>query len=328
MAGLNAAPGQPAVETVDLTRRFGDFTAVDGVTFQVEAGEVFGFLGPNGSGKTTTIRMLCGILPPTSGEARVLGLDVVRDAARIKHQIGYMSQRFALYNDLTVRENLAFYASVYGVSGSEQGRRISTMLDRFDLTSATHAIVNDLPSGLRQRVAFAAAALHEPAILFLDEPTAAVDPSARRGFWDMIYDVAAGGTTVFVTTHYMDEAEYCHRLAFMSRGRLIANDTPSAIRHSLGADVVEVDARPPAVALDAVVAQPWVRAATLRGTLLHVILQPGTPQGQLRDCLVAAGVEIRTVEPATPSLEDAFVTLMTDVTQRPEPSDTRLLSGA
>jgi len=301
-----------AVETVELTKRFGDFTAVDHVTFDVESGEVFGFLGPNGSGKTTTIRMLCGIIAPTSGSARVLGLDVVNDSERIKHEIGYMSQKFALYNDLTVRENLSFYARVYGVPRAERGARIDAMLDRFDLASTHHTLVNALPGGLRQRVAFAAAAIHRPSILFLDEPTAAVDPAARRGFWDMIYDTAAGGTTIFVTTHYMDEAEYCHRLAFMSRGRLIAYDSPAAIRQSLGADMVEVDATPAALALDAVVGQPWVRAATLMGARLHVMLQPGVNHDRVRDHLTSAGVTVHSVEPAIPSLEDAFVTLMTD----------------
>ncbi len=300
-----------AVEAVDLTRRFGSFIAVDSVSFAVEPGEVFGFLGPNGSGKTTTIRMLCGILPPTSGSAQVLGLDIVRDAQRIKRLIGYMSQRFALYNDLTVSENLAFYARVYGIPRAEQGPRTAAMLARFDLTAAARTLVADLPSGLRQRVAFAAAALHQPAILFLDEPTAAVDPAARRGFWDMIYEVAGTGTTVFVTTHYMDEAEYCHRLAFMSRGRLIACDTPAGIRELLGADMVEVDCAPPAPALDALVGQPWVRAATLMGARLHVVLQPGAPPTRIEEALRGAGVAVHAVHTATPSLEDAFVTLMT-----------------
>ena len=299
---------------MDLTRRFGDFIAVNAVNFRVEPGEVFGFLGPNGSGKTTTIRMLCGILPPTAGSATVLGLDIVRDAAHIKRQIGYMSQRFALYNDLTVAENLTFYARVYGVPRAEQVSRITAMLDRFDLRPASRTLVGALPSGLRQRVAFAAAALHQPAILFLDEPTASVDPAARRGFWDMIYDVAAGGTTVFVTTHYMDEAEYCHRLAFMSRGSLIACDSPAAIRHSLGSDMVEVDCAPPARALDHLVGQPWVRAATLMGARLHVVLQPGTPRDLLTTTLQDARVNVRSVEPTLPSLEDAFVTLMTSPT--------------
>ena len=306
--------GEAAVEAVDLTRRFGDFVAVDRVNFRVEPGEVFGFLGPNGSGKTTTIRMLCGILPPTSGAATVLGLDIGRDAGRIKRLIGYMSQRFALYNDLTVVENLAFYGRVYGVPAAEQAGRIAAMLDRFDLAAQRRVLVGALPGGLRQRLAFAAAALHQPAILFLDEPTASVDPAARRGFWDMIYDVAASGTTVFVTTHYMDEAEYCHRLAFMSRGRLIACDSPAAIRHSLGSDMVEVDCAPPARALDLLVGQPWVRAATLMGVRLHVVLQPDAPRDLIRTTLEEAGVAVRSVEPTLPSLEDAFVTLMTSPT--------------
>ena len=302
----------PAVEAVELTRCFDSFTAVDHITFAVEPGEVFGFLGPNGSGKTTTIRMLCGIIPPTSGSATVRGLDIVRDASAIKAQIGYMSQRFALYNDLTVRENLAFYARVYGVPRREQASRISQMLDHFDLADEAASLVDGLPSGKRQRVAFVAAALHQPSILFLDEPTAAVDPAARRSFWDMIYEVAAGGATVFVTTHYMDEAEYCHRLAFMNRGRLIACDSPAAIRHSLGGAMLEVDCSAPAVALDRLVGQAWVRAATLMGPRLHIVLQPDASPNLITTTLADAGIAIHALAPATPSLEDAFVTLMTE----------------
>jgi ABC-2 type transport system ATP-binding protein len=241
----------------------------------------------------------------------------VRDAARIKQQIGYMSQKFALYNDLTVRENLAFYARVYGVPTREMAARIAAMLGRFDLSGESATIVNALPGGKRQRVAFAAAAIHQPSILFLDEPTAAVDPAARRAFWDMIYDTAARGTTVFVTTHYMDEAEYCHRLAFMSRGNLIACDTPAAIRHALGSDMVEVETASPAAALDLMVAQPWVRAATLMGVRVHVVLHPGTPHARITEALTAAGVAVTALHPVAPSLEDAFVTLMTDTSFAP-----------
>jgi ABC-2 type transport system ATP-binding protein len=223
-----------AVEARGLTRRFGDFTAVDDISFDVAAGEVFGFLGPNGCGKTTTIRMLCGILPPTAGEARVLGFDVASAPELIKPLIGYMSQRFALYDDLSARENLQFYAGVYGVPARERMVRVEELVASFDLGAQADRLVSTLPGGLRQRVAFAAAAVHHPSMLFLDEPTAGVDPAARRAFWDMIYDTAAAGTTVFVTTHFMDEAEYCHRLALMNRGRLIACDTPSGVRASVG----------------------------------------------------------------------------------------------
>jgi ABC-2 type transport system ATP-binding protein len=298
-----------AIEAVGLTRRFGDFTAVDGVSFRVEPGEVFGFLGPNGCGKTTTIRMLCGILPPTAGQARVLGHDVVRDVERIKPRIGYMSQRFALYDDLTARENLRFYAGVYGLPAAERGERVEELVTRFELGAGADRPVASLPGGVRQRVAFAAAAVHRPAILFLDEPTAAVDPAARRAFWDMIYDTAAGGTTVLVTTHFMDEAEYCNRLALMNRGRLIACDTPAGVRAALGRGVVEVACHPPARALDLLVGQPWVRSANLVGTRLHVLLADGAADGALRAHLVAGGVAVVSIATAEPSLEDAFVTL-------------------
>lgn len=223
-----------AVEARGLTRRFGDFVAVDAISFDVTRGEVFGFLGPNGCGKTTTIRMLCGILAPTAGQATVLGLDVVTRADEIKPRIGYMSQRFALYDDLSARENLRFYAGVYGVDVRERQQRVDDLVASFDLGSQADRPVGTLPGGTRQRVAFASAAVHRPSILFLDEPTAAVDPAARRAFWDMIYDTAAAGTTVFVTTHFMDEAEYCHRLALMNRGRLIACDTPAGVRAAVG----------------------------------------------------------------------------------------------
>ncbi|MBI4213806.1 MAG: ABC transporter ATP-binding protein [Chloroflexi bacterium] len=300
------------VEVAELTRRFGDFTAVDALTFSVHRGEVFGFLGPNGSGKTTTIRMLCGILPPSAGVAAVLGHDVVREVDAIKRQIGYMSQRFALYDELTPRENLRFYGGVYGVSGSDLPSRVTGLLDRFDLQAAADRLCGSLPGGVRQRVAFAAAAIHQPEILFLDEPTAAVDPASRRAFWDMIYDTAAGGTTVLVTTHFMDEAEYCHRLALMSRGRLIACDSPAGIKHALGAEMMEVVCDQPARALDFLVDQPWIRSATLVGTRLHVLLrQEGTAE-RLRATLSAAGTPPHSVAPAAPSLEDAFVALTAD----------------
>jgi ABC-2 type transport system ATP-binding protein len=293
-----------AVEAEALTRRFGDFTAVDAITFEVRAGEVFGFLGPNGCGKTTTIRMLCGILRPSGGRATVLGLDVATRPDAIKPRIGYMSQRFALYDELTARENLRFYAGVYGVEARSREARVRELIASFELGADADRPVGMLPGGVRQRVAFSAAAVHRPSILFLDEPTAAVDPAARRAFWDMIYDTAATGTTVFVTTHFMDEAEYCHRLALMNRGRLIACDTPAGVRGALGGGMLEVVVERPAAALDLLVGQPWVRAATLVGRKLHVLLGEGASPEQLGAFLAGA-----TITPAAPSLEDAFVAL-------------------
>lgn len=299
----------PAVEAVNLTRRFGQFTAVDAVTFSVQRGEVFGFLGPNGSGKTTTIRMLCGILAPSAGEAQVLGHDVVREVATVKARIGYMSQRFALYDELTPRENLRFYGGVYGVPPRDLDGRAAELIQRFNLGESADRMVVGLPGGIRQRVAFAAAAVHNPEILFLDEPTAAVDPGARREFWDMIYDLGASGTTIFVTTHFMDEAEYCNRLALMNGGRLIACDSPAGIRGNLAGGMLEITCDRPAGALDVLVDQPWVKAVTLMGRRLHLLLGSDGSEAQIVAQLGAAGITIQTLRSAAPSLEDAFVAL-------------------
>ena len=229
----------PAVETRALRRTFGQLVAVDGLDLTVERGEVFGFLGPNGSGKTTTIRMLCGLLHPTSGEARVVGYDVARESELVRRSIGYMSQKFGLYEDLTVAENLDFYAAIYGLSGSERRDRCGELLDGLGLAPRAGQLVGTLSGGWKQRVSLACATAHRPQMLFLDEPTAGVDPAARRTFWELIYQLAGGGMTVLVTTHYMDEAERCGRLAFLSRGRLIALGTPDEIPRQFGLATVE-----------------------------------------------------------------------------------------
>ncbi len=228
-----------AVSVQGLTRRFGDFTAVDGVTFDVAAGEVFGFLGPNGAGKTTTIRMLTGLLAPTAGTGVVAGHDVRTDAERIKRTIGYMSQQFSLYNDLTVRENIEFYAGLYEVGGRRLEERRDWVLRMAGLEDREDRLTGELPLGFKQRLALGCAVLHEPPILFLDEPTSGVDPVARRAFWELIYGFADQGTTVFVSTHYMEEAEYCHRVALMNRGRVIALDEPKALMRGLGLPTLE-----------------------------------------------------------------------------------------
>ena len=228
-----------AVSVQDLTRRFGDFTAVDRVTFDVAAGEVFGFLGPNGAGKTTTIRMLTGLLAPTSGTGLVAGHDVRTDAEWIKQRIGYMSQQFSLYNDLTVEENIRFYAGLYEVRGARLAKRADWVLAMAGLRDQKDRLTAELPLGFKQRLALGCAVLHEPPILFLDEPTSGVDPVARRAFWELIYGFADRGTTVFVSTHHMDEAEYCHRVALMNRGRIIALDEPAALMRDLGLPTLE-----------------------------------------------------------------------------------------
>lgn len=228
-----------AIAAHDLTRRFGAFTAVDRVSFRVAAGEIFGCLGSNGSGKTTTVRMLCGLLQPTSGQARVAGYDVATQASAVRQQIGYMSQLFSLYVDLTVTENLRFFGGAHGLSGSALREAAEQILARLELGELRHRRAADLPLGWKQRLALGCAMLHAPRILFLDEPTAGVDPISRRRFWDLIYAAAEAGTTVFVTTHYMDEAEYCHRISIMTAGRIVALGAPTALKEQHGADTVE-----------------------------------------------------------------------------------------
>ena len=228
-----------AIDVRGLTRRFGTFTAVDGITFRVEAGEVFGFLGANGAGKTTAIKMLIGLLEPTSGDARVAGYDVLTQADEVRRRIGYMSQRFSLYDDLTVRENITLYGGVYGLADREIRDRADALVARLGLEGASNTRVAALPLGWKQKLAFSVALLHEPAIVFLDEPTSGVDPITRRQFWEMLYATAARGTTVFVTTHYLDEAEYCDRVSIMVDGRIAALGTPLALKSD--ADVATLD---------------------------------------------------------------------------------------
>jgi len=221
---------EPAIQVSELSRRFGDFTAVDRVSFEVNEGEVFGFLGANGAGKTTAIRMLIGLLQPTSGTARVAGYDVATQAEQVKHRIGYMSQRFSLYEDLTPRENIRLYGGIYGLTREQIRTRTAQMLDRLGLSRVADAAVRSLPLGWRQKLAFSVALVHQPRIVFLDEPTSGVDPITRRQFWELIYDAAANGTTVLVTTHYMDEAEYCDRISIMVAGRIAAMGAPADLK--------------------------------------------------------------------------------------------------
>jgi len=231
--------GTIMVETRELTRTFGRFTAVDHIDISVRKGEIYGFLGANGAGKTTTIRMLCGLLRATSGTARVAGIDVIRRPEKVKPRIGYMSQKFSLYEDIGVRENLEFYGKVYGLSRRRLGERIDEVGRHTGVSDLMRRMVRDLPVGWRQRLALTAALLHDPGIIFLDEPTGGVDPVSRRTFWDLIYHLAHAGKTIFVTTHFMDEAEYCHRIAVMFKGRILQCDTPAAIRRSVGASTLD-----------------------------------------------------------------------------------------
>jgi len=298
---------EPVVVTEALTRRFGEFVAVDHVSFRVEAGEVVGYLGPNGSGKTTTIRMLLGLLRPSDGKATVLGFDAFRQSEQVRARAGYMSQRFALYDDLTVLENLTFYGGVYGLRGREPVRAAISLVG---LAGHERDLARSLSAGWRQRLALGIALVHKPRLLFLDEPTSGVDPAARRAFWDLIYSLAAEGVTIFVTTHYMDEAEYCGRIGLMRDGRLLAMDTPGNLKTQVvPGDVWEVHAAPLLTGLDLDGTVEGILRVGLIGDALRVITVRGLPAGVLRDRLAKAGLEVASVEPSAATLEDVFLSL-------------------
>jgi ABC-2 type transport system ATP-binding protein len=308
---INNAASDIAIETHELTKQFGEFKAVDHVSFQVKRGEVVGYLGPNGSGKTTTIRMLCGLLQPTSGSARVLGADVVRDAESIKRRIGYMSQKFALYDDLTARENLEFYSGVYDVPRDVMRRRLKDIVHMAGLEGKTDMLASSLSGGWRQRLALGCAIVHSPQLLFLDEPTSGVDPVARREFWDLIYDFAEQGTTIFVTTHYMDEAEHCLRVGFMSRGKLLAFDTPSALKaHFLKGAAWSLTAMPLLETVEVLSDMPGIALARLQGDRAQAILDSDEWTSQLMaERLSAKGITVQNIEVVEPTLEDVFTYL-------------------
>ncbi|MGE5617704.1 MAG: ATP-binding cassette domain-containing protein [Sphingomonadaceae bacterium] len=297
------------VEAINLTKRFGDFTAVDGVSFQVKRGEIFAFLGPNGCGKTTTIRMLCGILTPTSGTGSVAGFDIRTESDRVKEHIGYMSQRFSLYEDLTARENLEFYAGVYQVPRSRRRERMEQLIWMAGLDGREGALVANLSGGWKQRLALACSIVHDPPILFLDEPTAGVDPVSRRRFWDMIYDLSDKGVSVFVTTHYMDEAEHAHRVSLMMAGRLIACESPEALKATaLPGSLLEVECEPLVPALDYLPRVDGVLEVAMYGSLLHVVVEPAEGlAARLKEALEGRGIAVRRLEAVRPSLEDVFI---------------------
>lgn len=305
-------PGDSApVVVTDLTRRFGDFTAVDSLSFTVRPGEIFGFLGPNGAGKTTTIKMLTGLLPPSEGEGWVAGHDIRSERRLIRERIGYMSQRFSLYGDLTVRENIELFAGLYGVTGARFAQRKAWILQMSELDHAESQLTADLPLGWKQRLALGCATLHEPSILFLDEPTSGVDPIARRRFWDQISEMSAAGTTIFVSTHYMEEAEYCHRLALLNRGRLIALDSPRALKARSIDPILGVDTSDAPKAVAALKEASHVVEAAMFGRSLHVTvddLEGGS--GSVRRALATAGIDIRSMAPVDASLEDVFTSLV------------------
>jgi ABC-2 type transport system ATP-binding protein len=297
-----------AIEVVDLTRRFGDFVAVDRLTFEVKQGEILGFLGSNGAGKSTTIRMLCGLLRPTSGTARVGGIDVGRDPEGVKRRIGYMSQRFSLYEKLTVDQNIAFFGGIYGLSGDRLAARRAFALDMAGLKGRESMLTGTLSAGWRQRLALSCAILHEPPIVFLDEPTGSVDPLSRRRFWRLINDLAAGGTTVLVTTHYLDEAEHCHRVAIITAGKLAALGTVAELKRIFaGRPILEIRTSQPMAAMRQLDAMPEVEKTSVFGTAVHAVLRtsdvaPDVIVGRLAvDGRPAVGATVN------PSLEDVFL---------------------
>lgn len=298
---------QNAVETAGLTKHFGKFTAVSEVNFYIPKGEIFGLLGPNGAGKTTTIRMLCGLMKPTSGRATVLGYDIAHQAEEIKRRIGYMSQKFSLYNDLTARENIDFYATVYRVPRSERGKRVQELLEMAGLKGHARQRTSDLSGAWRQRLALACAIVHNPPMLFLDEATAGVDPVSRREFWDLIYSMAAQGTSVLATTHYMDEAEYCNTIGMMYRGELIAVASPDTLKENAPGKLVQIDCED-LIAAERVLDQlPEVVDAAVHGTVLHAALQDLDAIPQVMAALAEADILVHGIEAAQPSLEDVFI---------------------
>jgi len=302
-----------SVSVEELTKRFGDFTAVDGISFAARRGEVFGFLGPNGAGKSTTIRILCGLLEPTSGRATVAGLDVATQPEAIRQRIGYMSQKFSLYNDLRVMENLKFFAGLYSVPAAELAQRTAWAVHMAGLEGRENAMTRSLAVGWKQRLALGCAVLHRPPIVFLDEPTSGVDPVSRRQFWELIHQMSGEGVTVFVTTHYMDEAEYCNRLVLIDRGRIVAMGTPTELkRGSMRGQLLLVECEPLGPGLEALRGAPGVEDAAVFGRALHaVVADARAAAGPIRDALAAKKVAVSRVEAIPPTLEDVFVALTT-----------------
>jgi drug efflux transport system ATP-binding protein len=302
----------PAVMLDKLVKKFGSFVAVDNVSLEVAQGEIFGFLGPNGAGKSTTIRILCGLLAPTSGRATVHGFDVATQPEEIRQNIGYMSQRFSLYDDMTVEENIEFFGGVYGVNEEKLKQRRDYVLKMAGLEDKRGTMTRLLSGGWKQRLALGCAILHEPPILFLDEPTSGVDPIARRNFWDLIYDLSAAGRTVFVTTHYMDEAEYCHRIALMHAGRVIALGSPAELKKSLGeGHLLNLESSDLLGSMTALQGHPGILDVAVFGSGLHVKVENDRDgSAEIHRALEAAGIGVRLLEPIAPSMEDVFVSLI------------------
>src|SRR5271165_2504419 len=306
---INTGAQNAAVHLDKLVKRFGNFVAVDHVTLSVKPGEIFGFLGPNGAGKSTTIRILCGLLAPTSGKASVGGIDVVKNPEAVKHIIGYMSQKFSLYDDLTVEENIDFFSGIYGVPRAKRAERKDYVLKMAGIEQRRTSMTNLLSGGWKQRLALGCAILHEPPILFLDEPTSGVDPIARRSFWELIYQLSEAGHTIFVSTHYMDEAEYCHRLALMYRGKVIALGTPEALKHSLDAHhILFLEVSEPLDGMKALERLEGVSDVAVFGGGLHVTVKDSAQAiPVIRQALEEKNIAVSELERIVPSMEDVFV---------------------
>lgn len=301
------------IEVKKLTKTFGNFTAVDGISFSVKKGEIFGFLGANGAGKSTTIRMLTGILEPTSGDALVGGFSIMKNSDKVKSQIGYMSQKFSLYNDLTVEENIRFFAGVYGLTGKRYEDRKKWVLKVANLEGKEKILTASLPGGIKQRLALGTAVIHEPKIVFLDEPTSGVDPVSRRGFWDLINDLSAGGTTVLVTTHYLDEAEFCNDIILINAGRLIAQGSAKELKTNfIKNTILEIESDRVVDSMGILEKEKWVGETSVFGNYIHIILNDNTKgENEVREILTNRhSIQVHRVEKIIPTLEDVFIHLL------------------
>ncbi len=301
-----------SVEVDHLSRNFNNFAAVDDISFYIPQGEIFGLLGPNGAGKTTTIRVLCGIMLPSSGSANVLGYDVTRDPNEIKSRIGYMSQKFSLYNDLTPVENINFYASIYGVPKKDRTDRVKELIKMADLSGHERQLTRNLSGAWRQRLALACAIVHRPSMIFLDEATAGVDPVSRREFWDLIYDLASEGVSVLATTHYMDEAEYCNTIGMMYQGKLVALASPETLKNNLPGVLVQLECDRPGEVVNIVSGLDGVMNTTIHGALVHLTLKDPSVEQPVKETLAQAKLNINVWEIIQPSLEDVFLTMVSE----------------
>ncbi|TAM80357.1 MAG: ABC transporter ATP-binding protein [Acidobacteria bacterium] len=308
---MNQAKAHKAVVVKNLERRFGSFVAVNRISLEVAEGEIFGFLGPNGAGKSTTIRILCGILAPSGGSGTVAGYDLLTQPEEIKSRIGYMSQKFSLYEDLTVEENIDFYSGIYRIPPKKKKERKTWVIEMAGLAEHRHTLTGNLSGGWKQRLALGCATMHEPGIIFLDEPTSGVDPNSRRQFWNLIYNLAGSGVTIFVTTHYMDEAEYCDRIALIYRGEVIAEGTPEVLKTQfMQEEVLEVACDRPLDAMEEIRKLVGIKEVALFGKYLHAVAESRDVGGLVKEALVRSGFNVEKIEKIVPSMEDVFISLI------------------